>query len=689
MISLIYTEALDHKSIRLAELEAGDPTDPIRCFLKQERLNDRLDFQALSYEWKQEYGCAEVHCNGFALKVTRNLVDALKSLRHRSKNRHLWIDAICINQSNEQERSIQVRLMPEIYASAKSVIVWLGRSFHGVTEAFKMLPYLARVAIERRPTGKPDTMTMEDYQLRFIHELPVNRTILQSKESNYDYVWHDRDNVFKEALPRCEGLSDEKIFHFSNNEVWKALDALFNSSYFFRSWIIQEISVAEGIYVLCGTHITNWDIFHRAYEGRQLLRFKRTYGKSNIFCVRDARQRHRSRQIDNSTLDLATVLTSFTYSRESDRRDRIYAALGIVVPRHICEDLVPDYSKSLSQVFYDAARHIILSRNDLYLWSCKTLKSTRTLFGLPTWVPEWTMPACEEALEFTSREFAGCLPGTFRIEGNDLFVQGHVLDEICKVFYLDGLTGTISLIHGLRDWLHTQGSSLFSKYPVPCPDSTGTKGHKSRLQNAAAQARSLIDTYKDLPKPAEALLHHIEAAHEANGEVEMGTDNIESMWLVLTSTWFLRNTDAQHRGHLLLISVIFWCSLYAFRHRPNPAKEHIPERYCKWLQLALLLLSSTTSTIATDTMQQSTQLENTPGYIHDCFFVTKKGFFGRAPAKSTKVGLSVVILGGAYSPYLLEQHQDHLKLISHTYVEGIMSMRRLGAGSCRQMLRLR
>ncbi len=689
MTALIYTDLLSEKHIRIAELKAGEPTDPVQCCLKRKRLSNRIDFQALSYEWKQEYGYAEVYCNDIALKVTRNLVDALKSLRSPSNNRCLWIDAICINQSNNQEKSVQVRLMPEIYASAKSVVVWLGLSFQGVAEAFKMFPYLARVAIERHATGKPDTLTMDDYLRRYINEIPVHGSILQSKGSSY-YIRHDRDSLSMNTIPQCEELSDEETFHFGDDEVWMAVDTLFNSSYFYRSWVIQEIGVAEGIYVLCGNHITDWDIFHVAYEGRECLRFKPAYNKSNLFCVRDARRRYRSRAIDNfHCFDLATVLTSFTYSRESDPRDRVYAALGIVFPRHICQDIVPDYSKSLSQVFHETARHMIFFRNDLYLWSSKTLMSTRTIPDLPTWVPEWTMPACEEALEFTSPEFAGCLPGNFLIEGNDLFVQGHVLDEICEVFYLGGLMGTICLVNGLRDWLQTQGSSLFSKYPIPCPDSTHAKSHKSRLQNAAAEANLLLASYNDLPRPVMELLHDIKAADEACGKVKMGIDNIESMWLVLTSTSYIRHTHAQHCGHLLTLSAIFWFSLYVSKHSPSSVIERIPDRYCKWFQLALLPLNSTELRIASDTLQQCTRLENTTGYIDDCFFVTKRGFFGRAPANSTKVGLSVAILGGAWTPYLLEHHRDHFKLISHTYVEGIMSMRRLGAGSCRQMLRLR
>lgn len=49
---LIYTDSLGENDIRIAELKVGEPADAVQCCLKKERLNQSLDFQALSYEWK-------------------------------------------------------------------------------------------------------------------------------------------------------------------------------------------------------------------------------------------------------------------------------------------------------------------------------------------------------------------------------------------------------------------------------------------------------------------------------------------------------------------------------------------------------------------------------------------------------------------------------------------------------------
>lgn len=94
-----------------------------------------------------------------------------------------------------------------------------------------------------------------------------------------------------------------------------------------------------------------------------MLRFQSNHGPSNVICVRDARRRYRSR-VDRS-LDLGVILTTFTYLRETDARDRIHAALGMVFPPQISQDIVPNYNKSAWDVFCEAARRIILQRQDL------------------------------------------------------------------------------------------------------------------------------------------------------------------------------------------------------------------------------------------------------------------------------------------------------------------------------------
>lgn len=68
--------------------------------------------------------------------MTRNLQEALFHLRHAKSTRRLWVDAICINQTNDIEKPKQIRLMDRIYKTADQVIAWLGLAVHNSNLAF-------------------------------------------------------------------------------------------------------------------------------------------------------------------------------------------------------------------------------------------------------------------------------------------------------------------------------------------------------------------------------------------------------------------------------------------------------------------------------------------------------------------------------------------------------------------------
>ncbi|KAF2185813.1 heterokaryon incompatibility, partial [Zopfia rhizophila CBS 207.26] len=90
-------------------------------------LDDHPPYEALSYEWKKHEGLTDILCESSTIEVTLNLASALDMLRHPSRERVLWVDGTCINQENDIEKGAQVPMMRDIYAKAKSVIVWLGK----------------------------------------------------------------------------------------------------------------------------------------------------------------------------------------------------------------------------------------------------------------------------------------------------------------------------------------------------------------------------------------------------------------------------------------------------------------------------------------------------------------------------------------------------------------------------------
>ena len=60
------------------------------------------------------------------LKVTESLLTALRNLRYAKESRRLWVDQLCINQGDTEERGAQVSIMGEIYNKATCTVVWLG-----------------------------------------------------------------------------------------------------------------------------------------------------------------------------------------------------------------------------------------------------------------------------------------------------------------------------------------------------------------------------------------------------------------------------------------------------------------------------------------------------------------------------------------------------------------------------------
>lgn len=113
-------------SIRLATLRAGTHGSQIHVDLVQVAFADKPKYEALSYTWGKEIADDVVDIHGFPFQVTKNLWKALEVLRFTDKDRTLWIDAICINQLNLEERNRQVSLMAYIYTRAEQVLVWLG-----------------------------------------------------------------------------------------------------------------------------------------------------------------------------------------------------------------------------------------------------------------------------------------------------------------------------------------------------------------------------------------------------------------------------------------------------------------------------------------------------------------------------------------------------------------------------------
>ncbi|KAF2168145.1 hypothetical protein M409DRAFT_21590 [Zasmidium cellare ATCC 36951] len=142
-----------HKSIpidpqrqtRLLDLLHGAVSDPIVCRLVRHDLKPITDeashaaanYDALSYVWGHGEEPEKICVNGIDdYKITPNLAKALRNLRQPTGECRLWVDQICIDQQNKDEKTPQLRLLAKIYGQARNVLVWLGEPSPGVDLSF-------------------------------------------------------------------------------------------------------------------------------------------------------------------------------------------------------------------------------------------------------------------------------------------------------------------------------------------------------------------------------------------------------------------------------------------------------------------------------------------------------------------------------------------------------------------------
>lgn len=131
--------------LRVIPLRGNDYSAPIKCYFQNSRRLDptlssvkRPKYTALSYQWgpaNYEEDVKDIYINDELVCVRRNLWNFLDTMRRLPNEGPFFIDALCIDQSNDAEKSLQIKLMPKIYEKASDVLVWLGQSdnYQGVS----------------------------------------------------------------------------------------------------------------------------------------------------------------------------------------------------------------------------------------------------------------------------------------------------------------------------------------------------------------------------------------------------------------------------------------------------------------------------------------------------------------------------------------------------------------------------
>ncbi|KAK8009222.1 heterokaryon incompatibility protein-domain-containing protein [Apiospora marii] len=163
-------EALADDEFRLLILLPGEFDEPLHCDLRTSTLVQHEPYEALSYVWGKNPSDVDIELAGQRVSITESLEAILFRLRLPSEPRTLWIDQLCIDQSNIEEKSAQVQKMRSIYINCTRAIIWLGEIADGIRRkdaegAFAVIEYIATLGSENEAgTLQPEAGTLQPPQ---------------------------------------------------------------------------------------------------------------------------------------------------------------------------------------------------------------------------------------------------------------------------------------------------------------------------------------------------------------------------------------------------------------------------------------------------------------------------------------------------------------------------------------------
>jgi hypothetical protein len=420
----------------------------LSCSIQSVFLDKNPLYTALSYTWGQQDPNSRIFVKGdnddpsseTAISITPSLETALLKVRDNSKIITIWIDQVCINQSDIPERNSQVLLMKTIYEKAKEVLVWLGPAY---AESDHLLKILDKVGKQASQAGLFDDDKSKS-EKAYAFEVSLSEL-------------HKSDRL----RPRFT-IPTESLRSFVLRPWWT------------RVWVVQEISVASSVTFVCGDQRTEYDDLHNAlqfyafYIMRKAENFQSRHGLVKLFMIRTLlalkntpydspatqmlwlsykyklEKKFAGGRSLLRTLEILHVVkdtSSKVRLQATDDRDMIYGLLGLV------EDakelgIKPRYEKetTLTYILIEVARALLESGQVDLLWFCQLSKS-KIGHMLPSWVPDWTgdiQTPYGSDFSSSSRSFAASGDANARVGrvcSNErcITLQGVLVDEVVEV----------------------------------------------------------------------------------------------------------------------------------------------------------------------------------------------------------------------------------------------------------------
>ncbi|KAL3291763.1 HET-domain-containing protein [Colletotrichum asianum] len=197
------TARLEHYSplgadqVRLIQLHSyNDKLGMVECTMTCENLG-RSEFLALSYTWDDSTDIRMIVVNDKQFEVTANLEGFLRTFANgyfEATHSKLWIDAICIDQSDISERISQVLRMSSIYSSAQEVLVWLGEHTQEAAAGYsEIIRFCDRLAEQHDPFADVYELTHESTRTALLRT--IFATSLRGEDSSVDDIFDRATNA--------------------------------------------------------------------------------------------------------------------------------------------------------------------------------------------------------------------------------------------------------------------------------------------------------------------------------------------------------------------------------------------------------------------------------------------------------------------------------------------------------------
>jgi hypothetical protein len=414
--------ALSEGEFRLLSLQPGPFESPISILLEHRILSESLSiYEALSYAWGTSPERKTIGCGDSKLHITVNLFDALRRLRSTTTTRVLWIDAICINQEDLDERSSQVPLMRFIYPRASQVIAWVG---------------------EEDDTSQLAMSTFEEWASLYTEDIHSKVHIRQEFQSRFG-LRHNYESAVA------------------------AISSFLRRPWFSRCWTLQEISLCQDATILCGEVEMPWNTLNIAFlvAAKANLDPSLSEDDPQIFprCAQLMICNNWEMQTEGApTLSLPVVLSLSYQFAASDPRDKIYSLLSLADINDLSL-YVPRYDIPVCDVYTLTTIATLKDTNELYMLATTERESADP--ELPSWVTDWRQPPktitiCDNEIYNVNHNQR---PSLYRLKSTlplEIQLDGACVDQLSRTYSLTGLLEDLSV--GERRWDFTVPLSSFS-----------------------------------------------------------------------------------------------------------------------------------------------------------------------------------------------------------------------------------